>query len=205
MKKWPRFFFPLFTALGYLFLRLYRATWRVKFILSDETRKALESNKEGALLLIWHDSLLALPFLSFLGTKRQVSILISKSRDGEIPARIARLFRGVETIRVQGSARFLAVQESLKALSEHKLLLITPDGPRGPRRVMKPGTCFLAQKTGAKLFTMGWTASKCLSLKTWDRFRLPLPFSKVVIRIVGPLPGEEEQAYQALTMCESSF
>lgn len=205
MRKLLRTLAPVLSAIGYCFLRIYLATLRTSLTASQATKKALENQKKGSILMVWHDSLLAIPILSYIGTKRRVTILISKSRDGEIPARIAHYFKGVDTIRVQGGARHMAVQESLKALEEKRLLLITPDGPRGPRRVMKPGTCFLAQKADASLFAFSWKGSHVFHLSTWDKFRLPLPFSRVEGHLTGPFPADQESAFQAMNEADRSF
>lgn len=197
MKKWMSPLLPILSYGAYLFLKLYFLTLRTSLSITKETKKALEDTSKGAVLMVWHDSLFALPLLANLCKNRPVTILISKSRDGDIPTRIAHFFKGVATIRVQGGARHIAVQESLEALQQNRLLLITPDGPRGPKRVMKPGSCFLAQKADVSLFSFRWTASRTAHLSTWDAFRIPLPFSSIHAHLDGPFTTQSE-AQQAL-------
>lgn len=198
MKKWLRPLFPLLSLIGYVILKMYLATLRTTLTISKETKKAIEDRSKGAILMVWHDSLIALPLLSYIGAKRRVTILISNSRDGEIPNRIAHFFKGADTIRVQGGARHMAVQESLEALNNKKMILITPDGPRGPKRVMKPGTCFLAQKANVPLFAYSWDSSHTWHLSTWDKIRIPRPFSRVHAHLTGPFEANEETAHQAM-------
>jgi hypothetical protein len=64
---------------------------------------------------------------------------------------------------------------------------ITPDGPRGPVHEFKPGAVLLAQITGKPILPVSVAASRTIRLRTWDRFELPLPFSRVVIAYGEPV------------------
>jgi hypothetical protein len=71
-------------------------------------------------------------------------------------------------------------------LSSGRDVLITPDGPRGPAYQLGPGIIFLAQKSGALVVPVNMEYSSCWRVKSWDRFILPRPFSKV--RVIFGLP-----------------
>jgi lysophospholipid acyltransferase (LPLAT)-like uncharacterized protein len=62
----------------------------------------------------------------------------------------------------------------------------TPDGPKGPVRIFKPGTVLLAQLTQSPMLPLTYTASRYWQLKTWDEFIIPKPFSRVVIAVGEP-------------------
>jgi len=115
--------------------------------------------------------------------------LISLSADGEIISRIAREF-GMEPIRGSSSRGGMrAFLKLLKAVRQEKSeILITADGPKGPARQIKDGTLVLAQKTGAAVVPIGWYASRVkIFHKTWDKFIIPRPFSRIVFAYDQPL------------------
>ena len=181
-----------------LFLKLYFKTLRVTFDIPQETKKELMNGNNGAIIMVWHDGLFLLPLFRFLGEYRTSSVLISNSRDGDLPAAFTRHFKGFHALRVKASARHKAAKEAPEALHRKEGIFLTPDGPKGPRHVVKGGTYFLSQKTGASLFAFGWKASSCFSLSTWDRFRIPLPFSRIKATLLGPIPPEEIAIEQAM-------
>jgi len=108
--------------------------------------------------------------------------LISLSDDGELVAQVAVEFRmnPVRGSSSQGGARaFLELVNTIKKGSSE--ILITADGPKGPPRQLKDGTVRLAQKTDAAIVPLSWSSSKeKVFEKTWDKFKIPLPFSKIV-------------------------
>lgn len=107
--------------------------------------------------------------------------LISLSEDGELVSRIAVEF-GMNPVRgssTRGGARaFLALVNTIK--EDHSEVLITADGPKGPPRQIKDGTIRLAQKTNSVIVPICWHATReKVFTKTWDQFKIPLPFSKI--------------------------
>jgi lysophospholipid acyltransferase (LPLAT)-like uncharacterized protein len=104
--------------------------------------------------------------------------LISQHADGEILAEMARQF-GVRLIR--GSSKRggeAALRQMMEAMREHHIGL-TPDGPRGPRRVVQPGLVFLASQTGHSIVPTGLAYRRAWRLSSWDRMALPCPCSQV--------------------------
>ena len=92
---------------------------------------------------------------------------------------------------VRGSSSKLGASALLQlsdVLAAGRDVVITPDGPRGPAYEIGPGIIFLAQKTGARVLPMNMEYSSCWRVKSWDRFIVPRPFSKVRVII-----GEPEQ------------
>jgi lysophospholipid acyltransferase (LPLAT)-like uncharacterized protein len=112
--------------------------------------------------------------------------LISASRDGDLIAPLVERF-GFQVVR--GSSSRLGATGMLElvgVLSAGRDVLLTPDGPRGPVYELGPGIVLLAQKSGSPIQPINLEFSSCWRVKSWDRFILPRPFSKVRV-IFGPL------------------
>ena len=76
---------------------------------------------------------------------------------------------------------------------------ITPDGPRGPAEVVKPGVALLGRLTGRPVIPLAYSCSRAKRFTSWDRFMLPYPFSRGVIVWGEPLycrEGEHAEAYR---------
>lgn len=115
----------------------------------------------------------------------RIGWLISASVDGEVPTQIANsigggiVFRGSTT-----SGGSEALRGMCKAVMRENIsIAATPDGPKGPRSKFKPGIVKLGQLSGAPLVPMAWAAKRAWVLKTWDRFVIPKPFTKIVIAV----------------------
>ena len=80
-----------------------------------------------------------------------------------------------------------ALLELVRLIRIGRDIAITPDGPRGPKYSLGPGVILLAQNTGARIIPMHAKFSRCIRMKTWDGFIIPLPFSKVSGTIGAPL------------------
>lgn len=136
---------------------------------------------------IWHNRLLVLPLvLRRFFSNRSGAALISASRDGDLLTDAINRF-GYDVIR--GSSSKLGASALLQLgdlLTSHRDVVITPDGPLGPVYELGPGVIFLAQKTGAAVLPMNLEYSGCWRLKSWDRFIIPHPFSKIRIILGQP-------------------
>jgi lysophospholipid acyltransferase (LPLAT)-like uncharacterized protein len=112
--------------------------------------------------------------------------MISPSVDGEAPSALARSY-GARVVRGSGSYTGLrAVRGAHQAIKEGISPAITPDGPRGPRFKFKPGALFAAQISGKPVVPLAFAAHQPFILKTWDKFVIPRPFSRVCIAIGEP-------------------
>ncbi len=143
---------------------------------------------EPMIWIFWHNCLFAAPLTKkrFAGNA-PASALASASKDGAVIESMVTSF-GVKTIRGSSSRRGVAALIALKkALKAKEHLFITPDGPRGPRYHLQPGVVKLAQSSGAPVIPVRFTYSSCWKLKSWDRFRIPKPFSSIVIHIDEPI------------------
>src|SRR6266513_3903251 len=143
--------------------------------------------RENYIAALWHNRLLLISFVlkKFL-PQRPGAGLISASRDGDLISDLTRRF-GFDVVR--GSSSRLgasALRELEKMIATGHDVLITPDGPRGPAYELGPGIVFLAQKTGAPVVPINMEYSSCWRVKSWDRFIIPRPFSKVRVIIGHP-------------------
>ncbi|MBI1176785.1 DUF374 domain-containing protein [bacterium] len=131
----------------------------------------------------WHNRLaLALPawrrFVLKRKPGRQIAAIASASRDGTLVAYILSRF-GAQPVRGSSSRRGLHAMIELVDYAKRGCdLAITPDGPRGPLYSIQPGVVSLAQMTCLPVMPMSYTLSRKITLKSWDRFQIPLPFSR---------------------------
>ena len=172
-------------ALGFRLLQIWARTLRYE--IDDRpgvVGRPLNENYIGAL---WHNRLLIFPFvLRRFFSNRRGAALISASRDGDLLADAIKRF---DFDIVRGSSSRLgasAILQLTDVLASGRDVVITPDGPRGPAYELGPGIIFLAQKSGAAVLPVNMEYSSCWRLKSWDRFILPRPFSKVRVIIGQP-------------------
>ena len=123
--------------------------------------------------------------------KFRCSILISRSFDGELIARTVELlgFTAIRGSSTRGGVAGLRNME--RAYREGHRCAITADGPKGPVLVAKPGTAQLAQLVGADVGTFYVLPERAWQLRSWDRFLIPKPFSRVVITWPAHVPATE--------------
>lgn len=134
--------------------------------------------------IFWHNCLIAAPLnkVKFSG-KAPASALASASKDGAVIESVISHF-GVKTVRGSSSRRGVAALIALKkALKAGEQLFVTPDGPRGPRYHLQPGVIKLAQSSGAPIIPVRFTHSSSWRVKSWDRFHIPKPFSRITIHL----------------------
>lgn len=153
----------------------------------DDRAGVVGARKSGNYIAaLWHNRLLLISFvLKKFFPERPGAGLVSASRDGEMIADVTQRF-GFDVVRGSSSRMGAsALRELGEVLASGRDVLITPDGPRGPVYQLGPGIIFLAQKTGAPVVPVNMEYSSCWRVKSWDRFIIPKPFSKVRI-IIGP-------------------
>lgn len=131
----------------------------------------------------WHETML-LPAYHYGHTPTRV--LVSEHADGEVIARACGHL-GLKAVRgstTRGGARALREIVGLKGRSH---LVITPDGPKGPRRRAQPGVIYVAARTGLPIVPVGFGFHSAWRARSWDRFAVPRPFSAAVGVLGEPL------------------
>ena len=179
---------PAWTArlLGPLVSMLAR-TWRVEVWAEERWRSAAAGG--GYIFLLWHEALLPL-----LWRHRQqgIAIVVSEANDGRYLAEYARRigYRCLTGSSTRGGVR--ALVGAMKALEHGIPVAFTPDGPRGPRREVKPGILAAAARTGRPILPIHADADRAWRLRSWDRFMIPKPFARVRIGYGAPFPADRD-------------
>ena len=178
-----------------LLLRLWLSTLRFR---GDNGR--FDDAEGPSVILLWHDKLFIAPLIARHCFRRSVSALISTSKDGAWLVAFFRLM-GITAVRGssnrRGTAALIALTRAMRAGNHAG---ITPDGPKGPALVFKPGAIALSRLTGRPFLLLGIRYASCFRFGSWDRFAMPLPFSRVdltVVREAVPAEGEDDEAVAA--------
>ncbi|MFB3816766.1 MAG: lysophospholipid acyltransferase family protein [Candidatus Methylomirabilales bacterium] len=169
--------------LGAAVLCLWFATIRLRWSGGEYVRTS-PRERRNAIFVFWHQRLLC-----FLYTHRGGGghVLVSRSHDGEI---VARLLVGLGFAPVRGSSRrggAGALRELLEVVGDGRDIGITPDGPRGPAQVCKPGAVYLASRSGLPLVPLSVSYRRFWALRSWDRFQLPWPGTSAVVHAGDPI------------------
>lgn len=180
----------------YSITRLLHATYRYRYQ-NNEALQTLKKNKQNFIFAIWHQNLFA-GILAQTGLKHIV--IVSKSNDAEpVAFTCSRLGHLV----VRGSSRKgevdkngqAAKAEMIECLKSGYPGAVTVDGPRGPALKVKPGIIDMARKSSALLVPYVMCPEKYWQFNSWDQFRLPKPFSKILIAYGEPLSINSDESY----------
>lgn len=157
-------------------------------VVGREILPGFDARGEGYVGVFWHGRILMIPFL-YPGTS--LHILVSGHRDGDIIANILKRF-GFDLVRGSSSkGGGEAMREMIRLLRNGHDLGIAADGPRGPAEVLKPGAAQLGRLSGKAVIPITFAASRSRRFPSWDRFMLPLPFSRGVFVVGTPVRHEK--------------
>lgn len=166
-----------------MLVRLLGCTLR--FVDAGAPEFYVSNNRATRVYSMWHRGMLA---CAYRFRKLNIAILISPSFDGELIARTDRLL-GYTPVRGSssrgGATGLLGMQ---RALGQARIAAFTADGPRGPIYVAKPGAAKLAQMVGGGVGIFYALPERAWQLRSWDRFLIPKPFSRVVVAWEQPVP-----------------
>lgn len=154
------------------FMFLIDKTLRKKYL--NETQRF----PSQAIYPFWHGD----EFAMLLNNKNEdITIMVSLSKDGEILSEVLHNF-GYQTVR--GSSNRGAQRALIEIIRQARKgfdLAFAADGPKGPNHKLKEGVIYAAQKTGLPIISISSSAKNRIILnKSWDKGRIPLPFSKVI-------------------------
>jgi len=184
----------LASSIGPILIFLLGKTLRIKWI-GEENLNPIREDKGRVLYAFWHGRML---ILSYSHRWQKIHVLISQHRDGELIASIIERL-GFATIRgstTRGGTK--AIFEMAKKGVDGYDVAITPDGPKGPRFKVQPGTIYIAQRSGLPIIPVTNSAKSRWTLSSWDGFLIPKPFSKAVIMIGEPIYVSPESTPQEL-------
>jgi len=176
--------------LAWRLIHLLWATCRVQRVLGLEQARATVRESHSVIPVYWHQHTLfgVRALLDLRPDGLKVGFLISPSVDGTAPAMLVGKVGGhvVRGSSTHTGAR--ALRDYYETIVKQQISpAITPDGPRGPLHEFKPGAVMLAQLTGKPILPVSIAASHTWRFGTWDRFELPLPFSRIVIAYGEPV------------------
>ncbi|WP_239031919.1 lysophospholipid acyltransferase family protein [Paroceanicella profunda] len=189
--------------MGYISLCRRTGRWE---IIGEDTRELLSSGRGRFVLALWHGRLMMLP--TEMRDNVIVRAIISRNTDGEFISGLVDRY-GIRTIRGStrdrrkpgldkgGRAAFLAGLHALKE-EQDVILVLTPDGPRGPRMRCQNGVATLSVMSGVPVVPWSFSASRGRFLRSWDRFMLVLPFSRGVIAFGAPIPPPADRTAEAI-------
>ena len=141
---------------------------------------------------VWHENLM-LPTIFF--GHPDLAALVSKHADGQL---VGSVIASTGIQLVHGSTNRGGIEAVRKIMhgGTWRHLVVTPDGPRGPARRVKPGLLYLAGRTGLPIVPLASASCPVWVLKSWDRFRIPKPFARVEIAYGEPIlvPADLDEA-----------
>jgi lysophospholipid acyltransferase (LPLAT)-like uncharacterized protein len=173
--------FLIVGILGSWLIKLLASTIRIYDYPIGFNKKAKDT---PAIYTFWHCMLL-IP--TYVGMNSKIQVLISQHTDGEYIAQVLNrlgfgVIRGSTT---RGGAR--ALKALVDKAREGYPIAITPDGPRGPRFIVQSGTIYLGKKTQVPIIPVAVGFSSYWELPSWDRFRIPKPFSRILMFYGDPI------------------
>jgi len=172
----------LVAFLAALLLRLWMSTLRLRVVSADGQSHPVDPASTRYLYAFWHEVLLA-PLVK----RPKARVLISQHADGELIAQVCQ-FVGIGVVRgstARGGSQ--ALMEMIRGGAGDSHLAITPDGPRGPRRELKPGIVMVASQTGMAIVPIGIGFTRAWRAASWDHFAVPVPFTTLVGVIGEPI------------------
>ncbi len=153
----------------------------------------LEEKKSNYVLAFWHGSML----LSwYIHRRRDLVALISKSKDGDL---LSNLLKYWNYTVVRGSSTEggeVALGILIDYAKNNKSIVITPDGPKGPRHKLKAGAVITSKKSGIPLILMGVGFKNKKHLRSWDKFEVPRLFSEANIIYSDPIYIKQDLTYE---------
>jgi lysophospholipid acyltransferase (LPLAT)-like uncharacterized protein len=163
--------------------RVWLSTLRIE-VQNLQRYLAVKHSGQNAIFVMWHNRML---LLVRHAAHYRCTTLVSPGRDGEIGAQVAARF-GIPIVRGDSRHRPARALLDLARMLRQGDIGLFADGPVGPPQQLKPGVIALARLSGCPIVPLGAAARWKIALNSWDRFILPLPFSKVVITVGESVP-----------------
>jgi hypothetical protein len=175
----------------YIELIIVTVRWRFE---NREPVDQIMTGPEGLIALFWHGRIAQGMACRPLLRDKPRRVMISLSPDGEFIAKAASRLK-ISPVRgssgregralSKGGAK--AFREALAFIRSGGVMIVTPDGPRGPREELPIGPVQMARAAACPVFIMSLAAAPALTLASWDRTRIPLPFARGQVVLEGPL------------------
>ncbi|MGD9106687.1 MAG: lysophospholipid acyltransferase family protein [Desulfobacterales bacterium] len=169
----------IFVYIGLLIVKIISSTYKTKVIKPEVELNVLKRG-QVPIYASWHQRFF--PALTFIAKRKPISVMISQSKDGELISRIVNQL-GWHPVRGSSSrGGKKALKEVYRLAKKGCKIAHIVDGPRGPRGVVKPGLLIISKVSGMPIIPTIISAEKKWVFNSWDRFIVPKPFSRVIIR-----------------------
>jgi lysophospholipid acyltransferase (LPLAT)-like uncharacterized protein len=179
-----------------LFDKTARRTGERDLILinSDWLVNRLRKREGNVILCVWHNRLMFGPTAYNYCDGQRAVVMVSRSLDGEIIIAVLNRFKKISAVRGSSKSKpgqdkggTEALNEMIELGKQGVDLVITPDGPQGPRYKAKRGIIALAKVTGLPIVPVAPNCKPYFQLKSWDQTRFPRPYSKFVYQVGDPI------------------
>lgn len=193
----------------------YHLLYRVLFILCKTLRvekinsgsiEIIKAENKKCVLAFWHGTML-LPW--YLHGDPGTVALISKSRDGDLLAKLLKVWKYKVVRGSSSSGGDVALGIMVDYAKNSYSVAITPDGPRGPRHKFKAGAVITAKRAKLPLLLVGVGFKQKKILKNWDEFEIPYFFSKAKVVYSDPIliDGnlDYDQTSGMISLCEEKL
>lgn len=172
-------------TLSFVLIKLIYLTCKKKFYIEKN------GSATPSIYVFWHGELLLVAFAYIHYAKRtSLDAMISRHFDGELIARLIRLFGGGVMRGSSSKGGTAVLREALKSLHKGRDIGITPDGPRGPKHSVANGVAALAMLKKVPIITINCKPSSYWKMKSWDEFCIPKPFSTLEFYFGNPFSVE---------------
>ncbi|HEY5603399.1 MAG TPA: lysophospholipid acyltransferase family protein [Gammaproteobacteria bacterium] len=182
----------VYSILAALLKRVIRVIWstcRVTHIVGEQHVERVTAGGKAFIPCYWHQQILFGAWYLYQLSKRGIRIgfLVSPSKDGEIATNVINSWGGTVIRGSETRTGAQAMRDMYNLIVKEKISpAINSDGPQGPQHVFKVGDLMLSQLTQAPLLPLAYAASRAWRLNSWDRFLIPMPFSRIAIVIGEP-------------------
>ena len=186
------------SIMSVLFRLLYGSCrWKVE---GQENLDNILEKGQSAILAYWHGNML-IPYYKL--AKYKFHILAGFHRDAELGVRIGeklgwQFFRGSSS--KNGREVFQDIIDFLNI--KGNVVVFTPDGPKGPAKVPKPGTVRASQKLGLPIIPIAGRSRKSWGFTNWDTFHVAKPFTRIMLKIGEPLHFSDDEDFE---LCNKRF
>jgi lysophospholipid acyltransferase (LPLAT)-like uncharacterized protein len=172
------------------FVNVLCKTVRVREINKPELK--YNADRNGYIFTFWHGTML-IPWYNL--RKFNPCTIISQSKDGDLLSRLLESWN--YTVNRGSSSRGgkEVLEELIKNARNNRTLAITPDGPRGPAKEMKAGAAIISKKSQLPVSLIGVAYKKKKSINSWDKFEIPLPFTRAVLVYSDPIYLQKDLTY----------
>jgi lysophospholipid acyltransferase (LPLAT)-like uncharacterized protein len=165
----------LLSAAAVVLAKIVFRTLRIRHVCASEEANPFSPRcRKAYIYTVWHDHLLV---ALFAGRHRRTVALVSKHQDGSYLASALRIL-GIGAVRGSSSRDGVRAMRELLRLQPDRNVVITPDGPRGPRRKIKPGLVYLGSRTDRAIVPTAFSCTRYWAVRAgWSTLMIPKPFS----------------------------